>query len=251
MLSYKGLFLWLNWFGYLSNIVARPVLMVMMFSLTGRFARGEDAAIAFAIGLTAYGVANLLLGGIMQGFYYERAFATLAIVFTSTGSRLQSFLCRGVMHWPNALLSVAISLLGVRFILGIEFEGANWIAVAVAFALMTTSTTLFALFLGNLCIPIRDWQAPYGVTQIAFLGLTGAIIPREVMPIGLEQVGAFLPITHALTAVRAALGGEGIAEISHQLAMEAAVGLAYGVAGYLLYRLSEAYARRTGAYETV
>ena len=83
LLSYKGLFLWLNWPGYISNIFVRPVLLVMMFSLTGRFARGEDAAATFAIGMTAYGIANLLLGGIMQGFYYERAFATLGMLFTS------------------------------------------------------------------------------------------------------------------------------------------------------------------------
>ena len=144
-----------------------------------------------------------------------------------------------------------VSLLGVRFILGISFEGADWLAVILAFALITTSTTLFALFLGNVCIPIREWQAPYGVTQIAFLGLTGAIIPRDAMPIGLEQLGALLPITHGLEAVRAALSGEGIGGISGELGLEAAVGLAYGVAGYLLFRLSEAYARRSGAYETV
>jgi ABC-2 type transport system permease protein len=187
----------------------------------------------------------------MQGFYYERAFATLAMLFTSTGSRLRSFLSRGVMHWPNALLSVAMSLLGVRFILGIEFEGADWLAVGLAFVLITTSTTLFALFLGNICIPIRDWQAPYGMTQIAFLGLTGAIIPREVMPAGLGQIGAVLPITNGLEAVRAALGGDGLRDIARPLALEAAVGSAYGVAGYLFFRLSETYARRSGAYETV
>jgi ABC-2 type transport system permease protein len=249
LLSYKGLFLWLNWPGYISNIFVRPVLLIMMFSLTGRFARGEEAAAAYAIGMSAYGIANLLLGGIMQGFYYERAFATLSMLFASSGSRLQNYLCRGVFHWPNALLSLAISLLAVRFVLGIEFGEANWPAVSLAFVLITTSTTLFALALGNLCIAIRDWQAPYGVTQIAFLTLSGALIPRADLPPGLRELGGLLPVTHGLQAVRAALEGASLKGVSDDLFLEAVVGAGYAVAGYALFRASETYARQTGAYE--
>ncbi|HEY7465380.1 MAG TPA: hypothetical protein VIB47_01670, partial [Dehalococcoidia bacterium] len=110
-------------------------------------------------------------------------------------------------------------------------------------------TTLFALTLGNLCIPIRDWQAPYGVTQIAFLALTGAIIPRMSLPVGLRDLGSVLPITHGLEAARSAFEGASLSAVSDELALEAAVGAAYAIAGYALFRLSEAYARRSGAYE--
>jgi hypothetical protein len=51
-LSYKGLFLWLNWPAYVSNVFLRPGLIVAMFALTGRFARGEAAVEAYVIGLT-------------------------------------------------------------------------------------------------------------------------------------------------------------------------------------------------------
>lgn len=248
--SYKGLFLWLNWPGYISNIFVRPVLLVTMFSLTGRFARGEAAAEAFAIGMVAYGVPNLLLGGIMQGFYYERAFATLSILFASTTNRLQTYLSRGVLHWPSVLLSIVASLVGARLVVGLEFADANWAAVSAAFLVLSTSATLFALSLGNLCIPIRDWQAPYGATQIAFLTLTGAIIPRSDLPAGLSQLGSLLPITHGLEAARAAFAGAGLSTVSDELALEAIVGLGYAVGGYALFRVLEAYARRSGAYET-
>ncbi len=249
MLSYRGLFLWLNWPGYLSNILFRPILAVVMFGLTGRFARGDDAAEAFAIGITAYGVANLVLGAILQGFYYERAFATLGFLFASSGSRLQNFLCRGVLHWPNAILSVAASLFAAHYIIGIDFGGANWGAVALGFILISTTMIPFALFLGNFCIPIRDWQAPYGLTQIAFLALTGAIIPRDDLPDGIRELGGLLPITHGLEAVRAAFDGASLSAVSDDLLLEAAVGIAYAVAGYVLFRTFETYARRSGAYE--
>ena len=249
LLSYKGLFLWLNWFGYISNIFLRPVLMVLLFSLTGRFARGESAVETFAIGMTAYGIANLLMGGIMQGFYYERSFATLSMLFASSGSRLQNYLCRGVFHWPNAIVGVVMGMLAAKFILGVDFAGANWPAASVAFVLMTTTVALFALFLGNFCIPVRDWQAIYGSTQIAFLALTGALIPTSSLPVGLHELSYVLPMTHGLEAARAAFDGAGLSTISDQLLLEALVGIAYGFAGFSLFRVFELRARQSGAYE--
>jgi len=247
--SYKGLFLWLNWPGYIGNIFVRPILLVTMFALTGRFARGEAAAEAFAIGMVAYGVANLLTGGIMQGFYYERSFATLSMLFASTTNRLQTYLARAVFHWPSVVLSVAASLVGARLIVGVEFDDADWIAVSAAFLLICTTTALFALALGNFCIPVRDWQSPYGVSQIAFLALTGAIIPRGDLPPVLYELGALLPITHGLAAARDAFAGASVSAVSHDLLLEASVGLGYAVLGYALFRFSEAHARRSGSYE--
>ena len=43
-LSYKALFFWLNWPAYTSNVFIRPVLLMAMFSLAGRFAGDEGAA---------------------------------------------------------------------------------------------------------------------------------------------------------------------------------------------------------------
>ena len=249
LLSYRGLFLWLNWPGYLSNVIFRPMLAVVMFGLTGRFARGDGAAEAFAIGVAVYGVANLTMGAVLQGFYYERAFATLGFLFASSGSRLQNFAGRGLLHWPNALLSVLASLVAARFLVGVDFEGANWVAVTLGFMAVSTTVVPFALFLGNFCIPMRDWQVPFGISQIGFLALTGAIIPRGDLPPGLRALGGLLPTTHGLEAIRAGFEGAGLASVRGDLIAEAAVGLAYAVCGYVMFRAFEAYARRSGAYE--
>jgi ABC-2 type transport system permease protein len=249
LLSYRGLFLWLNWPGYISNVVFRPVLAVVMFGLTGRFARGDEAAEAFAIGVAVYGVANLTMGAVLQGFYYERAFATLGFLFASSGSRLQNFASRGLLHWPNAVLSVVASLFAARFLVGIDFGGANWDVVALGFLLVSSTMVPFALFLGNFCIPVRDWQAAFGISQIAFLALTGAVIPRDELPSTLRLLGGLLPTTHGLEAIRAGFDGAGLASVRGDLLSEAAVGLAYAVAGYVTFCVFEAYTRRSGAYE--
>jgi hypothetical protein len=84
---------------YVSSIILRPGFMVAIFGLTGRFARGEEAGEAYMIGMTAFAIPHILMGGILQNFAYERSFGTLGLVFASSGSRLVSFLSRGVLHY--------------------------------------------------------------------------------------------------------------------------------------------------------
>jgi ABC-type polysaccharide/polyol phosphate export permease len=247
--SYKGLFMWLNWPAYVSSIILRPGFMVAIFGLTGRFARGEEAGEAYMIGMTAFAIPHILMGGILQNFAYERSFGTLGLVFASSGSRLLSFLSRGVLHYPNAMMTVVASLFFAGVILSTDFQGAEWGAVAVTYALMGVSCTLFGLFLGNFSIAMRDWQVSFNITQAAFMALTGAIIPRSDLPAGLYELSGLLPVTHGLEGLRAAFAGADIATIRDELMLEALIGVAYAAAGYGLYRLVEAYARRSGAYE--
>lgn len=247
--SYKGLFMWLNWPAYVSSIVLRPMFMVAIFGLTGRFALGADAAEGYVIGMTAFAIPHILLGGILQGFAYERSFGTLGFLFASTGSRAQSFVSRGLLHYPNAVMTVVSSLFFAAVFLSSDFSNASWPAVIACYLLICGSTMLFGLSMGNFCIAFRDWQVSFNIMQAAFLTLTGAVIPLHALPPGLHQLAEVLPVTHGLQALRQAFEGASFNAIADQLAMETAVGLLYALAGYGLFRLVETYARRSGAYD--
>jgi ABC-2 type transport system permease protein len=249
-LSYKGHFLWLNWPAYLSNVVIRPALMVTMFGLTGRFARGEDAAVALVIGMSVFSLLNILMGGILQGFYYERSFGTLSLWFASSGSKLRSFLTRSVLHYPNALLCVVCGLGWAALVLGMELGPANRGGVAAGFCIISLSAMLFGLFLGNLVIVFRNWAYFMGLTQTAFIALGGLVIPRDDLPAGLRQLSDVIPVAHGLEGVREAFAGASLGAISGYLALELLVGLCYGTAGFLLFRALELHAS-TGAYEMI
>jgi ABC-2 type transport system permease protein len=247
--SYKGTFHWLNWPAYISSVIFRHGFMVAIFGLTGRFARGNEAGEAYIVGMTAFAIPHILMGGILQGFANERSLATLGYLFVATGSRLQSFLTRGLLHYPNALITVVSSLFFAIIVLGTSFEGADWGAAAACYLIMSASTMLFGLFLGNLCVAFRDWQVSFNITQAVFLALTGAVIPLDELPPGLRELAELLPVTHGLEALREAYAGASFSAISDSLLIEAAVGLSYGVLGYFFFRFVELYARRTGAYE--
>ncbi len=62
--SYRGLFGWLNWPAYISTIVFRPALNMAIYALVGRFALKPETAGPLIVGLAAYQMPFVLLGGI-------------------------------------------------------------------------------------------------------------------------------------------------------------------------------------------
>ena len=247
-LSYKGLFLWLNWQGYTFQVLVRPSLMLAMYVLAGRFAGAVDAD-TYMSGLIAYAVPAVLFGGIFQAFYYERAFGTLSFVFVAPGSRLIVYLTKGFLHYPNAVLSALVVMLTAPFLVGMELAGLNWPTAIFSLMLMGASCTAFAMFVGNLAIVSRNFNYYLGSVSGAMLGLTGMVIPRGELPLFLGEVGAVLPITHSLVAFRAAFAGDGLAAVWDHLGLELLVGLAYTVAGAIFYQLIESEAKRRGIME--
>lgn len=249
-LSYKGLFTWLNWPAYLSNVVVRPALMATMFGLTGRFARGEQAAFDYVVGMSAFSMMNIVLAGLLQSFSGERNFGTLPLLFSSSGSRLTAFVTRSVLHYPNGLMNIAMGLLWAGFALSISFRGADWVAVVAGFLVLSFSATLFSLFLGNFAILFRNWNYFMALTTVFWMVFAGVVIPRETLPGGLYEFSEAMPMSHALEGIRKAFGGASLGAMSDHLLLELLVGACYAVTGYLLFRVIEKYARRSGAYDT-
>ena len=79
--------------------------------------------------------------------------------------------------------------------------------------------------------------------------LTGIIIPRGQLPGVLADVGALLPISHALSGFRDAFQGQGVSAVSSQFGLEVAVGIAYLGIGYAWFLIIEARGHRTGALD--
>lgn len=250
-LSYRALFHWLNWPAYVSNVFLRPGLQVAIFALAGRFARGSDASDAFVIGMIAYSLLWIIMGGILQSFYNERSFGTLSLVFASTSSRLQTYLIRGVLHWPNAAITVAIALFTGRVFLGMDMGAADWLAVAAGFVALSVSAIAFGLMMGNACIVLRDWIAVLAWVSFVTMSLTGAIIPRSSLPGPLGELSSVLPVSHALSAIRQGFAGGSLSQVKAELGWELLLAAVFVLIGYAAFRAVELHARRSGQYETI
>jgi ABC-type polysaccharide/polyol phosphate export permease len=247
-LSYKALFLWRSRFSYVSNVLLVPILSVSLYYLVNAFSGVASRSDAIAIGLSANAIAVIVLGGITQALYYERAFGTLPFAFSARGPRLLIYTSRGIGHLPNAILSVASALLAARFIAHVSFDALDWAVLCLAILAIALSSIAFAMCIGNFCIVVRDWFVPVTAgTAIAFT-LTGAVIPRSELPLGIGVIGAVVPMTNGLVAMRQAFDGVGVSAAGGRLLAEVAVAAGYLVVGYALYRWVERGARIHGSY---
>ena len=249
-LSYRGLFLWLTPVSYTSNILLRPVLAVMMFGFLAQYALDEETARGYAIGLAGYSVGRIIAGGVMQSLYRDAAFGTLAAVYASPVSRTMLYFSRCVLHIPNAALVAASVLVAAAVFLDLGFAQVDWGGLVAAFAVITLSTMLFSLFVATLILLSgTGWANWIIILDGLLLSLAGVIIPTSELPIVLFELGQLLPVTHGLESLREAFaGGSGYWP---GLAREAALGLAYGVAGLLLFRVAEVQAKRRGVLARV
>ena len=250
-LSYRGLFLWLNPMGYVSNVFLGPAFLVAIFAIVGQYAQGAEAARSHIIGISVFSIALVTQGGVIQTMFYDRAFGTLSVNFASSGSRLSVYLSRGIFHFPNGLLALSSSLLAGWIFLDLSFHGVNWLLALAAVMVTTLSCVLFAMLVGAFAIAFRDWFIVGPAANGLTLGLTGAILPVDQLPVVLKQIGLGLPVTHGLLAFRSAFDGAAFASASHELLLESVIAVAYGICGYLIFRGIESWMKRRGTLEGV
>ncbi len=249
-LSYKGLFVQLNPVGYFSNAVMRPVLMMTIIGVVGKFADNPEGAERYIVGMTVFSIPMVLSWGIVQSVSNERGFGVLIVNFASPVNRLLLYLSRAVLHLPNAVLGFVCSLLGAWLILGVSFGETNWTAVVLGLLVMLYSCSMFALFVGTFAVVMRDNMATLPGSHAVLLLLTAIVVPREAIPLGIGAIGRVLPVTNGLEAFRGAFQGLGLTSLVDSLMVEAAVGTGFLVGGFLMFRLMEAVAKRRGSLET-
>ncbi len=248
-LSYRGLFLWLNWPAYLSNIVGRPFFFVIMFALLGRLIRDPEATQAYIIGMAAFSIPVMVLGGVIQVFYHERVIGTIAILYASPGNRAAIFFSRAALHVPNGLLTSGLSLLTGWCLLGLEIDRLNLPLMLPSLTLISVSCAAFGLFLGSLAVIVREWFYFLSGSQGLLIAVTGVVIPASSLPMALRLIGDVLPITHGLVALRGSFDGATFAAVGRNLAFEADVAVAFGLAGYAIFRWTEQRSKVSGALE--
>jgi ABC-type polysaccharide/polyol phosphate export permease len=199
--------------------------------------------------MALYATPVIIMGGITQTFANDYMYGTLSLSLATNVNRLRLYAARSLVHLPNGVLSLVTALAFAWAVMDLDTSRAQWTAIAPIAAVLIASSAAFALFLGDLVLVQRDWLVPYTAGLGLTLSLTGVIVPLSELPPVLHQVGEALPLTHSLHAFRAAFDGAALGDIAPDLWREAVVGIGYGVAGYLWFKVLEAQARRTGNFE--
>ena len=247
--AYRGLFNWLNWQGYISGAMLQPFATVIMFAVLGRFTSNPEIVRAYALGIAVMGIVWIIIAGITQSYTRERGLGATQYIFVSTVNRLENFIARMVLHYPNGIVSFVFGMLAAWLILDLDFGTVSWGGFIISVLVLIFSITALAQLLGVLSVSVRDWIGIANSANGLVLILTGAIIPVNVFPGFIQEFAKILPITNGLAALKEAFSGAALSAISGDILREFITGMVYLIIAYIGFRLFEAWVKRKGTLE--
>ncbi len=245
----------LRWASNVILLIRRPlspllsfISIVLVYRISGQTAVAEEQVVGFLIvGALAIQAWNATIWSCGFGLQMDAHEGTLPSVLASPCNRLAVVLGYGagdlVLSVPSGLVIV---LVGEAF--GAEYNIANPVIAVVALGLVFISALSIGVACSGLFILSRNANPLANFLQTPVYLLAGFYFPRSVLPDWLEPVGGALPITHALTALRASmLEGAGWRAAGDELALSVLMSGLFLVLGIWSLRRVDHELRRTGA----
>ena len=195
--------------------IAMPVgIMILINMIAGQKQAGEGFTYlesSFA-SLIAVGICAAAFMGIPLTIADYRDKKILKHFFTTPCSPLwilgSDMLCAGV----TALLSaVCVALVSVVF-LGYEMRG-NVLFFMGSWLLTLVSMFSIGLLMASLCRTIKSVNAVTSLVYFPMLFLSGATIPYELFPSGLQKVADVLPLTQGIKLMKAVSMGAALEDV--------------------------------------
>ena len=248
-LQYVALFQWATIQGYIAYKLLLPVTQILFFVELGVYATGPQNALYFALGNALQLTANAGIFGVIATVANERQFGTLPLLLGSPANRLVTFLSRSVVNVIDGILTVIVGLAVVLVLFGLNLEHANLWLLGLCVLVISITTAGLGLLFGSIGLVMRDAIIIANVVYYLLLIVCGINFPVSRLPEGLQLVAYGVPLTRGIEAAREAVAGASLSQVGGLLAGELLVGVLYAFAGYVLFRVLEAYARRGGLQE--
>ncbi len=239
-----------------------PALLPIGFILSARAFSGPGGAAlpAFArvagtadyvsfivLGTLFWGWLNLTLWDVGLTLRNEQMRGTLETNWLCPIWRISIVLGGSITKLATSLVFLAIAILEFRLLFGIRLIGGN--VGLVLLVLLPVIPTIYGLAIAfaSLVLRFKEANAMVFLVRGVFLIFCGMTYPLEVMPGWMQRVAAFLPLTYAIRAIRAAvLANATFAMLLPDLARLAAFAVALPLLGWAAFYLTERRSRRTG-----
>ncbi|RAG84054.1 ABC transporter permease [Streptacidiphilus pinicola] len=243
-MAYRALFNWTTPALFVGTLLGAPLVQMLFFVFLGRqLGLADDEFYVIGNAVLAASIA-CVYGGAMA-VANERRYGTLGAVLLSPRSRNLLWLGRALPYIANGLLVTGVNLAAGDLLLGLHLSLAAVVRMLPLLLTATVGCSAFGLLLGAVGLRLRDVFLIANVMFVLMLLLSGANVPRASLPGWMRIAGDLLPLTHAITGLRAALaGGASLSSsVGSSLAAEAAVGGCYLLAAVFLLHWFERSSR--------
>ncbi|HEV3365395.1 MAG TPA: ABC transporter permease [Acidimicrobiia bacterium] len=244
--NYTALFTWRAWvFGWAVRVASQAVLYGLFGRLLGSPGQQRYLFVGAAV-LVAATEALMACAWTVN----ERRIGVLSLVVASPSDPFPVLLGRGVAWLPGGLVISAgcLFLIGPAF--GVRLAAAQAVVVAALIVLTSLSTYCLAIALGTVVVAHPDLRNVVGtVAGAGFVAVCGVAVPLGEWPAVVRAIGTAVPLTHTLSAIRAAIDGAPAAAVVRPTALAVVWATVWlGVGRMVLSRLV-ASGRRSGAIE--
>ncbi len=251
--SFKAQFDWLNPPMWLTMKFVLSISQMAFFVLAGRFARLDEASIAFiAIGNAVQSLSWNTVFSVINITGHDKWDGTLPLVLATPAHRLPLFIGRAMVHVLDGMLSVTISLIFAATIFGVDFTRANFLTLAVIIIATAFAMSGFGLLIGGLAFHFRNPMVFANIFTFILLIFCGVNSKVTDLPTFAQPVSYAIPLTYGtITANGAISQGATLFSVSPLLVAQLAVGLIAMLVGYYFFQTFERSARKTGKIEAL
>ena len=248
-ISYRALFNWIRPEIYIPTLLGAPLFQILFFTYLGRYAGGRSDEF-FVVGNAVQVSAMAGIYGMVMGIANERQFGTLSPLLATPANRLAVFAGRGLPFIVNGLVVSAFGFVSSWVLL--DFSPDPSVLPALSFVVLVTvvSCTALGALIGSIGLRARDVFFAANLVYFLLLLFCGVNVAVDDLPGWMEAIGRGLPLTHGIQAARQIVDGAALGDVAGLVATEAAIGAAYAIAAYTLFRLFEAEGRRRASLET-
>ena len=249
-LAYRALFTWLRPAIYIPTMLGGPIFQILFFAYVGRFARVQDDEF-FVIGNAVQASSLAGIFGMAMTIGGERWTQTLSPLLATPAHRIPLFLGRALPLILNGILVSAFGFAVGWALLDFELAAGEIPGIALVVIVCSFSCTALGLLTGSIGLRARDVFFLANLVALILLLFCGANVPLDSLPGWMQTVGSGLPLTHGIEAAREIAAGAAFSDVSDLIATEVAIGIAYALVAYGLFRFFEVESRRRATLETM
>ncbi|MDQ0223229.1 ABC transporter permease [Streptococcus moroccensis] len=251
LISYKQNAITSDWKAYLLFDLIPPVSQTLFFSLVAHYIYGPVQLKKWMIGNAILMASFTALFGVGTQLVTEKYHGTLSLVMASKTRLHEVLLSSTISAMAFSLISVSLGLSLVSLLLGISWTLELILAFAVILLVAVFVAMSFGYVFSCLILVTSETNMILNVTSRILLIFTGANFPIERLPIGLQGISRFLPLTRTIQVAQAVIEGDVLSAHYQLLGEEVLVGIVFILLGAFLMTVMERQARKTGRMEFV
>lgn len=249
LLSYKGLFGWLDPKVYILVMVLNPLSQLLFFAVLVNYVYKGEGLIGY-IGANALILSVLsTVFGIMTIITSDRFMGTLQLVMASPTNKIGLFLSRSIAHVLNGLFTSVMGLFFGIIIFQITVPADAILPLISIWVVSIFSACGLGLIIGCFCLWTPSMNLIANLLASTLLLLSGANYPQSIMPAWLIHMADFIPLTRGVELTKQILNEGNYANVMPLLGEELILGISFFVISFLFIKYAEYLSRVRGTMD--